>query len=213
MQTRYLSSNSGRGDSRPGNSSVFPKYVGNLCRPTIGLAFAAILISSTQAHDHGGGGGGQSHQHGSGGHYYYRDPFWGSWYRGYSGVYDSDYWYVPTPEQRAEAEKQVQAYLAAVKKGRKHRASHRYVAVKTLRPTKKQLQDYDNKRAAARLAAAKGVAELSKRWVDPGQLQCMMVFDTQSKQFVGSGCYVVASTPPPGTTSKFETFTAEYVGS
>jgi hypothetical protein len=59
MQTRYLSSNSGPGDSRPGNSSVFTKYVGNLCRPTIGLAFAAILISSTQAHDHGGGGGGQ----------------------------------------------------------------------------------------------------------------------------------------------------------
>jgi hypothetical protein len=46
MQTRYLSSNSGPGDSRPGNSSVFTKYVGNLCRPTIGLAFAAILISS-----------------------------------------------------------------------------------------------------------------------------------------------------------------------
>jgi len=154
MQIRYLSSNSGPGGSRPGNSSVFTKYVGNLCGPTIGLAFAAILISSAQAHDHGGGGGGQSHQHGSGGHYYYRDPFWGSWYPGYSGVYDSDYWYVPTPEQRAEAEKQVKAYLAAVKKGRKHRASHRYVAVKTLRPTKKQLQDYDKKRAAARLAAA-----------------------------------------------------------
>src|SRR5262245_12437139 len=212
MQTRYLSSNSGPGDSRPGNSSVFTKYVGNRCRPVISLAFTAILISSAQAHDHGGGGGGQSHQHGSGGHYYYRDPFRGSWYPGYSGVYDSDYWYVPTPEQRAEAQKQVQAYLAAVKKGRKHRTSHRYVAVKTLRPTKKQLQDYDNKRAAARLAAAKGVAVLYKCSVHLGKSQSYSIIDSQSKQFFVSCCYVVASMPPPGATAKFETFTAEYVG-
>src|SRR6516225_11885857 len=182
MQIRYLSSNSRPGGSRPGNSSVFTKYVGNLCGPTIGLAFAAILISSAQAHDHGGGGGGQSHQHGSGGHYYYRDPFWGSWYPGYSGVYDSDYWYIPTPEQKAAAQKQVQLYLAAVRKGRKHAASHRYIAVQTLHPTKKQLQDYVNKRAAAQSAASTGETKLSNRWVEADTLRCMMVLDTQSKK-------------------------------
>jgi hypothetical protein len=50
------------------------------------------------------------------------------------------------------------------------------------------------------------------RWVEPDQLRCMMVFDTQSKQFVGSGCYVVNSNPPDGKTAKFDTFTAEFVG-
>jgi hypothetical protein len=107
----------------------------------------------------------------------------------------------------------VQAYLTAVKKGRKHAASHRYIAVQTLHPTKRQLQDYVNKRAAAKSAAANGATKLSDRWVEPEKLRCIMVFDTQSKQFVGSGCYVVASTPPAGTTARFETFTAEFVGS
>ena len=179
--------------------------------------FGVILTSSALAHDHGGGssgGGSQSHQQSS--HWHnnyssYRDPFWGS-YAGYSGAYDSSYCYTPTAEQRATAQKQVQAYLAAVNKKQKKPASRRYIAVKTLRPTKKQLQDYLSKREAAKSAAAGGGAKLSDRWVEPEKLQCMMVFDTQSKQFVGSGCYVVASTPPIGTTAKFETFTAEVVG-
>jgi hypothetical protein len=184
----------------------------------IGLVFVAIATSSALAHDHGGGHGGQTHQEPSHWrddyrHNYYRDPFWGSWYPGYSGLYDSDYWYTPTPEQKAAAEKQVQQYLAAVRKGRKHAASHRYIAVQTLHPTKKQLQDYLNRRAAAKSAAANGETQLSNRWVEPDRLRCMMVFDTQSKQFVGSGCYVIASAPPPGTTARFETFTAEFVGS
>jgi len=39
-----------------------------------------------------------------------------------------------------------------------------------------------------------------------------MVFDTQAKQFVGSGCYVVESLPTPGTVTKFESASAEFVG-
>src|SRR5260370_19875739 len=216
-RTRHLNSNSGPGGPRRRNRGLCFKWFGNLCSPAISLAFAAILTGSAHAHDHGGGGHDQRHQqssrHDYDHHYYYRDPFWGSWYPGYSGVYDSDYWYTPTPEQRAAAENKLQAYLAAVKKGRRRPASHRYVAVQTLRPTKNQLQDYVNKRAAARSAATSSGTQLSDRWVEPGQLRCMMVFDTQSKQFVGSGCYVVASTPPVGTAAKFETFTAEFVGS
>jgi hypothetical protein len=37
----------------------------------------------------------------------------------------------------------------AVKKGRKHAATHRYISVETLRLTKKQLEDYIKKTAAA----------------------------------------------------------------
>lgn len=60
-------------------------------------------------------------------------------------------------------------------------------------------------------AAAKGT-QLSNRWVPSSQLRCVMVFDTQSKQFVGSGCYVIGSLPPAGTMAKFDTFSAEFVG-
>jgi hypothetical protein len=179
------------------------------------LAISAVLTCPSAAHGHGGSGGGQMHRdhHDYDHHDYYPDPFWRSGYPGYSGIYDSDYWYTPTPEQKAAAEKQAKAYLDAVKKGRKRAASHRYIAVRTLRPTKKQLQDYVNKRAAAKSTAANSNTQLSNRWVEPSQLRCVMVFDTQSKQFVGSGCYVIASSPPAGTTAKFETITAEFVGS
>jgi hypothetical protein len=103
----------------------------------------------------------------------------------------------------------VKDYLVAVKKGRRHAAKHRYIAVETLRPTKTQLADYEKKREQAKSAAG---TQLSSRWVEPSKLRCMMVFDTQSKQFVGSGCYVVGTVPPVGTVAKFETVSAEYVG-
>lgn len=176
---------------------------------------AALLAGSALARGHGGGGGGQSqpsHGHENYRHEGYYDPFWHSWYPGYTGAYDSDYYYTPTPEQKAEAERKIREYFAAVKRGKKHAAKHRYVAVQTLHPTRKQLQDYENKRAAAKSAAVGGT-QLSNRWVEPDRLRCVMVFDATSKQFVGSGCYVVASIPPAGTTAKFETFTAEFVGS
>jgi hypothetical protein len=40
-----------------------------------------------------------------------------------------------------------------------------------------------------------------------------MVFDTVSKEFVGSGCYVVGVTLQPGELDTFETHSAEYIGS
>jgi hypothetical protein len=112
--------------------------------------------------------------------------------------YDADYCYTPTAEQTATAQEQVQDYLLAVKKGRKHAAAHRYISVETLRPTKKQLEDYTKK-------------ELPQP-TEPSQLRCLMVFDTQAKQFVGSGCYVVTGKPSIGDVAKFETVSAEFVG-
>jgi hypothetical protein len=182
------------------------------------LVVSTVLTCSSPARGHGGDDGGQMHRGSSHWHdynhrNYYPDPFWRSWYPGYQGIYDSSYWYTPTPEQQAAAQKEARAYLDAIRKGKKRASTHRYIAVRTLRPTKKQLQDYLNKRAAAKSAAANSNTQLSNRWVDPSQLRCVMVFDTQSKQFVGSGCYVIASSPPMGTTAKFDTITAEFVGS
>jgi hypothetical protein len=125
---------------------------------------------------------------------YFRPPY------GAYGVsyYDADYCYTPTAEQMATAQEQVQDYLLAVKKGRKHAAAHRYISVEALRPTKKQLKVYTKK-------------QLPKP-AEPSQLRCLMVFDTQSKQFVGSGCYVVTGRPSIGDVAKFDTVSAEFVG-
>jgi hypothetical protein len=112
--------------------------------------------------------------------------------------YDSDYCYTPTAEQMSTAHKQVQDYLLAVKKDRKHAATHRYISVGTLKPTKKQLEDYTKKQLP--------------QPADPSQLRCLMVFDTQAKQFVGSGCYVVTGKPSVGDVATFEKISAEFVG-
>ena len=192
-----------------------------LCAVALVATSFFAFSSDSLAHGNGGNGGGSRNGGNTGEHMSpnnrgdqlqhegrYWDPFWGPWYPGYAGSYDSDYWYTPTPEQKTTAQKRVKDYLVAVQKGRRHAAAHRYIAVETLRPTKKQLADYVKKRAEAQSAGA----QLSSRWVEPSQLRCMMVFDTQSKQFVGSGCYVIGSLPPVGTVAKFDTVSAEYVG-
>jgi hypothetical protein len=140
------------------------------------------------------------HEHGQGNeHCRYFSPFWGPSFAYHAGIYDSDYSYTPTPEQHARAKQQVEAYLLAVKKRRKHAATHRYISVETLRPTKKQLEDFTMKQPPARR-------------VEPAQLHCLMVFDTQAREFVGSGCYVVSSEPLAGAVAKFESVSAEFVG-
>ncbi len=175
---------------------------------TIGcLAFSIVALAHGGGHHPPNDHPAQVHNQGR-----YWDPFWGGWYPGYAGVYDSDYFYTPTPDQVAAAKKRVQNYFAAITKARHHAAKHRYIAVKTLNPTKEQLRDYEKKRADAQSAAAGGGAQMSNRWVAPDKLRCVMVFDTQSKQFVGSGCYVIAGTPPSGTVANFDTYSAEFVG-
>ena len=133
-------------------------------------------------------------------HYRYSAPYEGLSYFGYAGIYDSDYSYTPTPEQQATANQQVEAYLRAVKKDRKRAATHRYISVETLRPTKTQLEDYSQKQHRL------------PRTAESSRLRCLMVFDTQTQQFVGSGCYVVQSEPSIGEVTKFETVSAEFVG-
>ena len=40
----------------------------------------------------------------------------------------------------------------------------------------------------------------------------VMIYDTQSNQIVGNNVYDLKTTPKVGQTSKFDTYTAEYVG-
>jgi hypothetical protein len=175
--------------------------------PLVGLlaagyfTFAPLTLANGHSAGHMSGTGSQgSSQHQErGGHSY---PFSGPWFAYHAGLYDSDYSaysYTPSPEQQAAAKQQVEGYLLAIKKGRKHAATHRYISVETLRPTKKQLEDFTRRQPPT-------------RHVEPAQLRCLMVFDTQTREFVGSGCYVVTTAPSAGEVGQFETVSAEFVG-
>jgi hypothetical protein len=118
-----------------------------------------------------------------------------------------------SPEQQAAAEKEVQRYTEAVDKGKRPPAKRRYIAVRTLDPNQKQRAVYVKKREAEKNWDEAEHFLLSPDWVEPDRLHCVMVFDTESKQFVGSGCYVVGQLPAEGQVATFETYNAEYVSS
>jgi hypothetical protein len=46
----------------------------------------------------------------------------------------------------------------------------------------------------------------------PKAKKAVMIWDTQSQEIVGNNVYDVESTPAVGSTAKFETYSAEYVG-
>ena len=160
------------------------------------------LATLTLANGHSGGHMSGMGSNGNSQHQEHCDrsyPFSDLYHAGLYDLHYSAYSYIPTPEQQATAKQQVESYLLAIKKGRQHAATHRYISVETLRPTKKQLEDFTRKQSPT-------------RHVEPAQLRCLMVFDTQTEEFVGSGCYVVNTAPSAGEVAQFETVSAEFVG-
>jgi hypothetical protein len=169
-----------------------------------GLLAACFIafVPSTIAKGSSGGHMSAMGSHGNGeGHEHRRclNPFWDPWFPYHLGIYDSAYSYTPTPKQQSAAKQQVEAYMLAVQKRRQHAPTHRYISVETLRPTKQQLDDYTRK------------TQVTRR-VEASQLRCLMVFDTQTREFVGSGCYIVANGPLAGEVARFESVSAEFVG-
>jgi hypothetical protein len=181
-------------------------------------SFAGGKGSGSSGHEHHEHQDHQDHQqhqehrqhHWHGRYYWYE---YGPWYPGYPG-YGSNYpfAYVATDEQKAEAKKCVRNYYTATQANQRRAAKKRYIAVQTLRPSKRQIADYEQKRREAATAVQSAQENLSAHWVAPESLKCMMIFDTQTKQFVGSNCYAVGTLPSIGDSVKFETFTAEFVG-
>ena len=171
------------------------------------ISFAAGRGRGSSEHEH------EHHQ--NWGHHRYRYDWYeyGPWYPGYAG-YNANYpfAYAATTEQQTEAKKCVRNYYASTGKNKRRVAKKRYIAVQTLRPSKRQLADYEQKRREAATAVQSAQEQLSARWVPPGSLKCVMIFDTQTEQFVGSNCYAVGTLPSIGDVVKFETFTAEFVG-
>ena len=117
----------------------------------------------------------------------------------------------PTPAQQAVAQDNVRKYLTHSSKPGQPPLKSRYIAVQTLNPVVKQKLTYVSKKTKAEIEAKNNGQKLPSSWVDTDQLRCVMVFDTESKQFVGSGCYVVGSLPQDGQLVEFESVTAEFV--
>jgi len=93
-----------------------------------------------------------------------------------------------TERQRKVAEQRAKLYMARLEKQEQEQAAAkkakkpRYIAVQTEKTEKTQ-----------------GKA-------------AVMVFDTQSNEVVGNSVYDMKSTPQVGETTKFDTYTAQYVG-
>lgn len=97
--------------------------------------------------------------------------------------------------QRKIAEQRARLYMAQ-QKAQQAKAQQ---ASQTAANTKKKKQ--------SRYIAVKTVKEENNQ----GKEQ-VMIFDTQSNQVVGNNVYDLKSSPKVGQTTKFDTYTAEYVG-
>jgi hypothetical protein len=179
-----------------------------LCRKSLPLCLASLLAAGfftfappTQAKGPSGGHPSAmgTHQNGQGHEHCRYQPFGDLYFPYHAGIYDSTYSYTPTSAQLTGAKLEAERYLLAVHTKRKHPPTRRYISVETLRPTNRQLDDYTRKLPAT-------------RHVDPTKLHCLMVFDTQTKEFVGSHCYIVDSEPSTGGIAQFEGISAEFVG-
>lgn len=81
----------------------------------------------------------------------------------------------------------------------------RYLAVRTADPTPAQ-------RTEIRKNMEKPGSLYSGKKAAPSKVYCVMIWDTQTREVVGTDCYAVISLPTPGTVAHFDTYTAQYVG-
>ena len=86
-----------------------------------------------------------------------------------------------------------------------NKSGTRYLAVRTSDPTPTQWAEIRSnmEKPGSRYAGPKKA---------PSKIYCVMVWDTQSREIVGTDCYAVLDLPTPGTLVRFDTFTAQYVG-
>jgi predicted lipid-binding transport protein (Tim44 family) len=73
---------------------------------------------------------------------------------------------------------------------------------------------YENASAQrkARYRQARYIAVDTVREKDSSGAKSVMIYDTQTQQVVGNNVYDVKQTPKQGTVSKYDTYSAEYVG-
>jgi hypothetical protein len=116
--------------------------------------------------------------------------------------------YRATSHQRELADQRATAAytrFSPEEKSSLQRSGVRYLAVRTADPTPAQWTEIrrDMRKPASRYSGPRKV---------PEKIYCVMIWDTQSQEIVGTDCYAVLKLPPAGQLARFDTYTAQYVG-
>ncbi|MGV3533497.1 MAG: hypothetical protein ACO1QR_14115 [Chthoniobacteraceae bacterium] len=93
-------------------------------------------------------------------------------------------------------------------------AERRAASRRTASKPKPKAKSKTQTRAAAKKKLPRYIAvdtEKDER-TSPQAKKAVMIFDTQAEQIVGNNVYDVQSTPTVGSTARFETYSAQYVG-
>lgn len=97
----------------------------------------------------------------------------------------------------------------------KHQADERQrqVAIQRGRIASQRLAKRSSSSAKKKKPRYIAVDTVKNDKTSPNAKKAVMIYDTQSNQVVGNNVYDVQSPPPVGSTAKFDTYSAEYVGS
>jgi hypothetical protein len=115
--------------------------------------------------------------------------------------------YKATPQQIRLADQRATATFKRLSPQEKQtfkESGTRYLAVRTADPTPTQ-------RAEIQKNMEKPGSIYAGRRKTPSKIYCVMIWDTQSQEVVGTNCYAVLNLPTPGTVARFDTYTAQYV--
>jgi len=119
--------------------------------------------------------------------------------------------YEATEYQRKVAEANARAYMAAHRP--KQTTKSEKTASATPKPKKKEKEvAQETQPAKTKLPRYVAIDTVKDKRAAPGTRKVVMIFDTQSEALVNNSVYDVQSVPSIGTTAKFDTFSAQYVG-
>jgi len=116
--------------------------------------------------------------------------------------------YQATARQIQVADQRGARFFNQLIPGRKKELSasgSRYLAVRTEDPTPAQWTQIRNE---MRKPASKYQAGAAA----PSKVYCVMIWDTETRQIVGTDCYAVTGLPAEGQVARFDAYTAQYVG-
>lgn len=114
-----------------------------------------------------------------------------------------------TEHQRKVAEARAQAYMAAQRRilAEQERAAQKSAAKKSTTSSSKE-RTARSKKMPRYIA----VDTVKDKRSSPKAKKAVMLWDTQAEELVGNEVYDLESPPPLGKTAKFETYSAQYVG-
>lgn len=97
----------------------------------------------------------------------------------------------------------------------KHQATERQHRIAEERARRAYAEMSAKRRAALKARKTRYIAVDTEKneKTAPEAKKSVMIWDTQSQEVVGNNVYDVKSPPPVGSTAKFDTYSAEYVGS